>query len=1433
MAFTIDAQPNGPTAATSARAAHWSVRTLLICLVLACLLPGVIGASAFFIREYREEEARLERDTTQTARALAQAVDNQILQVQAMARGLATADSLLARDFGRFYERALRALDQSNLGTSIALVDDAGRQLMNTSRKLGDDLPVYGNLEVIHRVYDTGTPAVSSIFVDPLLHRPVLALTVPVLQEGQVVHALAITILPEGFSASLAALGLPSNWIGTILDQSITIVARSREQARWVGQKPADIFIRVFEESREGMVDAVLKDGVPVRTIYTSSPMTNWTVAISIPKEALNARWLRSVVFLAAGVLGLFILGIGIAWLIAGNIARSFRALTAPALALGSGGPVSLPAVSVKEADEVTKAMGEAARLLEHRRVALLQSEIRLHALTRHAPAAIAVFDRNMRYLALSNRWISVYGLAEQHLIGKSHYDIFPEIPEAWKLAHRRGLAGEVLRSEADRFERADGSVQWNRWEIWPWFDDTGAVGGIVIAVEDITERMHSDERVRASEEKYRTLFTNMTEGFILGEPVRNEQGQVVDVRFVEVNEAFYRQTGLTPGLLGRPLREVLPQVEQHWIDRYANVALSGKADRFESYNTDTQRHYDVYAFSPSPGRFASLFRDVTEQKRIEKALQESETYLRQLIATLPGMVWTTTPDGQIDFVSQQWLDYTGTTLESQLGHAGWERLHPADRESAQAVWRHAIQQQSAFHAEYRLRRHDGQYRWFHSRGTVMRDHAGKIVRWLGVITDIDDLKRAQEALQDSEQRYKALFNTRTNAIAHCRVISDEHRRPVNHRIEAVNAAYERTLGVERSRIEGRLVTDAFPGIDQFDFDFIGKLGRIGLEGGEEHFEIRFPPTGQWLSLYVYSPIEGEFTAIFTDVTHQKDIETALRKSEESYRALFEAMTEAFAICEIILDDQGQPWDYRHLLVNPAFERIGGYLPGVVNGKTARELVPVVEPYWIEMFGRVALSGKPETREDYTAGLDKWFSARAFSLGGGKFAYLFHDITDRKLAQERVRQAAQHDSLTGLPNRALIFEYGNHLLAAARRNHTRGALLFIDLDRFKPVNDLYGHETGDRVLQEVAKRLRSCTRDEDVVGRLGGDEFVVILPHLEAGRHRAAAVAEHVIARISEPYRINELELTLSPSIGVSYFPDYASDVGTLIHTADMAMYQAKQSGRANYQFYTPEFDQRAEQALLLELKLKNALKRGGLKLHYQPVIDVKSGKLIGAEALVRLADDDGKAIGPDKFIPIAESSGLIADLGEWVAAEACRQHKTWLHEGMALTIAINVSPVQFRQHGFAEKLSNIIKRTDIDPARIEIEVTESAVMENVADAVEILNKIKSLGMKVALDDFGTGYSSLSSLTSLPLDKLKVDQSFVRSIERDTASRAVTEAIIALGRSLKLEVHGEGIESEHALHYLAEHGCTQAQGYWFSAPLPPLEFTEWCRAHLG
>jgi diguanylate cyclase (GGDEF)-like protein/PAS domain S-box-containing protein len=470
-------------------------------------------------------------------------------------------------------------------------------------------------------------------------------------------------------------------------------------------------------------------------------------------------------------------------------------------------------------------------------------------------------------------------------------------------------------------------------------------------------------------------------------------------------------------------------------------------------------------------------------------------------------------------------------------------------------------------------------------------------------------------------------------------------------------------------------------------------------------------------------------------------------------------------------------------------------------------------------------------------GDERWIAAKGqvfFDADGAPVRHVgcTMDITQRKYTEKFVRDASQHDSLTGLPNRSLLFEYCRHLLAMAERTGERGAVLFIDLDRFKPINDLYGHETGDKVLQEVARRLLASTRKEDIVSRLGADEFIVVLPRIDS-THAPATVAKNILAEIGRAFQIDSLQLDVSPSIGISLFPTHSGDLETLIRYADLAMSSAKRSGRNSFRLYTPGLDERAGDSLLLEIQLKHALETDGMALFYQPIIDIETGRLTGAEALIRLPDDNGKLLSPNEFIPIAESAGLINRLGDWVAEEACRQHQDWRNAGLPpINIAINVSPVQFRQRAFASQLAATVRGSGIDPECLQIEVTESMVMDNLPETIATLHKIRSMGISIALDDFGTGYSSLSYLSSLPLDKLKIDRSFISQIRSHQPSQAITEAIIALGRSLNLKVVGEGIESEEDREYLRDHGCDQGQGYLFSRPLPAAEFESWYRNHL-
>lgn len=457
---------------------------------------------------------------------------------------------------------------------------------------------------------------------------------------------------------------------------------------------------------------------------------------------------------------------------------------------------------------------------------------------------------------------------------------------------------------------------------------------------------------------------------------------------------------------------------------------------------------------------------------------------------------------------------------------------------------------------------------------------------------------------------------------------------------------------------------------------------------------------------------------------------------------------------------------------------------------------------------------------------------------GRLYCILHHtiDVTAQVLAEnevrayaERARRAALHDVLTGLPNRILLFEYANHLLPQLSRAGKQAAVLFLDLDRFKPINDTHGHEAGDRVLQQVAQRLLQKVRAGDVVSRLGGDEFVIVLSEVKS-LPAVAEVTTHVIDLICEPYQVDDLRLLISTSVGISIFPTDGSDMDTLISHADMAMYQAKQAGRRTLCFYSADHAALTRRQLLIERQLRAALQDGSFRLHYQPVIDTCSGRVVSVEALLRWNHRD---IGPDRFVPVAEATGVIHQIGRWLLREASRQHREWQSHGLPpIPIALNVSVVEFRDPDFSARIEGTMQDEGIDAAALQVEVTETAVMDDVTHAVAVLSRLKEIGVSILLDDFGTGHSSLAYLARLPLSKVKIDRSFVLPLDRDPASRTVTNAMIALGRSLGLEVVAEGVETRNLFDGIRTLGCGQAQGHFLGKPMSGVAFERWYRRRM-
>ncbi|MBI3523155.1 MAG: EAL domain-containing protein [Betaproteobacteria bacterium] len=524
--------------------------------------------------------------------------------------------------------------------------------------------------------------------------------------------------------------------------------------------------------------------------------------------------------------------------------------------------------------------------------------------------------------------------------------------------------------------------------------------------------------------------------------------------------------------------------------------------------------------------------------------------------------------------------------------------------------------------------------------------------------------------------------------------------------------------------------------------------------------------------------------------------------------------------------------DERIITVNPAFCRITGYTAEQVAGQTPRlfDSDRHDENFHRERKEAIQISGswhgevweRRKNGEEYL----KWTSVCAVKNAQGKTTHyfsIFSDITEKKRNEERINHLAYYDALTGLPNRTLMHKLIDQAIFEARRQKQLGALLFIDLNRFKPINDTLGHAVGDRLLQQIGQRFRSVLRDADVVGRMGGDEFVAALFTISRREH-TGHVAQKLLESLHAPVLLDGHELRVGASIGISIFPDDGPDTATLLRYADVAMYRAKQGPQEGYAFYSPEMNQTALGRLTIEADLRRALERGELLLHYQPKVNIATGRIIGAEALVRWNHPERGMVPPVEFIPVAEETGLVVDIGEWVLEQACRQARVWQQGGLPLLkLAVNISARQISPK-LPRNIGVLLGRHGLNPAWLELELTESMLMHNTESVISMMDELHDMGIALSLDDFGTGFSSLSYLKRFPIDTLKIDRSFITGIPHDVDDCAIAGAIVGMAKQLRLKVIAEGVETTEQFAFLKTLDCDEIQGYLYSHPLPADEF---------
>jgi len=693
-----------------------------------------------------------------------------------------------------------------------------------------------------------------------------------------------------------------------------------------------------------------------------------------------------------------------------------------------------------------------------------------------------------------------------------------------------------------------------------------------------------------------------------------------------------------------------------------------------------------------------------------------------------------------------------------------------------------------------------------------------------------EERERAVAQLRKSEEKFRGLLESAPDAV----VIVD-----ADGRIVLVNTQTDKMFGYSRDELIGEPVEMLVPKRS--------REAHVGHRTGY-YSEPRTRPMGAGRELTGRRKDGSEFpvdislstletedevlvTSVIRDISERKQAKEELRESEERLRILFEYAPDAYFLTDL----QGNLID-----LNRAAEEITGLSKKEVIGKNYIDL-DLLPPEDIPKAAAIlaeSRAGKPagpaELTLNHRNGGSTAVEVRTFPVEINRQTLVLtveRDITERKRAEKIIRHLAYHDVLTDLPNRALLYDRFTQALAQAGRSKQGLAVMSLDLDRFKVINDSLGHSLGDRLLQAVAERLTGLMREGDTVARVGGDEFILLLP-ATASPEDAAKIAERILKALRPPFHLNGQEVHTTTSIGISLYPRGGEDAATLLKNAGAAKYRAKELGGNNHQFHSPSTTAGASQQLALVDSLRHAVEHAELVVYYQPQADVDSGQDVGVEALVRWQHPDWGLVAPSQFIPLAEETDLILPLGEWVLRTACAQFKAWQEAGLPpLRLAVNLSARQFQQQDLVETIARVLKQTRLDPHCLELEITEGAAMQNMRLAATVLHDLQEMGLRIAIDDFGTGYSSLSYLKDLPIDTLKIDQSFVRDVIADRSDAAIVTAIIAMAHSLDLKVIAEGVETKHQLAFLRERGCDEYQGYLLARPMSARAFGATVKQH--